>query len=71
MELTMTIMALEIPDDLALWSEHFRLDGVHVVGVIATGRATITLLQINRPDCLRERQHLLRRRGGAAPTSIN
>jgi len=30
------------------WSSHFRWDGVYVVGLTATGRATISALQMNR-----------------------
>lgn len=31
------------------WSEHFRWRGVVLVGLTATGRATIQALQMNRP----------------------
>ena len=31
------------------WADHFRWDGVRVVGRTATGRATMEALQMNRP----------------------
>ena len=31
------------------WHEHFRWEGVHLVGLTATGRATIEALDMNRP----------------------
>jgi hypothetical protein len=31
------------------WTDHFRWDGEHVVGLSATGRVTITTLKMNRP----------------------
>lgn len=31
------------------WGDHFRWEGVSVIGRTATGRATITALQMNRP----------------------
>lgn len=31
-----------------MWKEHFRWDGVRVVGLTATGRATINALRMNR-----------------------
>jgi hypothetical protein len=34
---------------LYVWSEHFRWDGVRVVGLTATARATIEILALNRP----------------------
>jgi hypothetical protein len=43
---------------LHVWAEHFQLDGVYIVGLTSIGRATIALLQINRPDRLGERQRL-------------
>jgi hypothetical protein len=30
------------------WEEHFRWDGVRVVGLTATGRATVAALDMNR-----------------------
>ena len=34
------------------WNTHFRWAGVRVVGLTATGRATIEALQMNRPHVL-------------------
>jgi hypothetical protein len=34
------------------WSEHFRWDDVRVVGLTATGRATVAALEMNRPIIL-------------------
>jgi hypothetical protein len=31
-----------------LWSEHFAWEGVHLLGLTATGRATINALDLNR-----------------------
>ena len=31
-----------------VWHEHFRWDGVHLVGLTATGRATVEALKMNR-----------------------
>jgi len=39
-----------------LWQEHFRWDGVNLVGVTATGRATIHALNMNRPLILEIRE---------------
>lgn len=38
------------------WAEHFRFDGVDVVGLSPTGRATVEALQMNRPLILAIRQ---------------
>jgi hypothetical protein len=38
------------------WSEHFRWDGLVLVGISAKGRATIHLLQLNRPSILAIRE---------------
>ncbi|MFN8488260.1 MAG: HNH endonuclease signature motif containing protein [Caldilineaceae bacterium] len=43
---------------LHVWSEHFGLDGVYIIGLTSIGRATLALLQINRPDRIQERQRL-------------
>ena len=32
------------------WEEHFRLDGVLLVGLSPTGRATVNFLMMNDPD---------------------
>jgi hypothetical protein len=34
------------------WKEHFRWDGVNVVGLTATGRATVEALDLNRAAML-------------------
>ena len=46
-----------------LWAEHFRWDEVRLLGVTATGRATISVLELNRPLILaiREEETLLGR----------
>ena len=33
---------------LDIWAEHFRWEGVHLIGLTATGRATIDALDMNR-----------------------
>jgi hypothetical protein len=45
-----------------VWSEHFRLDDAVVVGVTATGRATVHVLAMNEPEFLAVRQALIRER---------
>lgn len=40
------------------WSEHFFLDGPHIVGRTPTGRATVFLLQLNSEERVRIRQRL-------------
>ena len=42
------------------WSEHFRLDGGHIVGVTAEGRTTAVFLQFNAIERLVERVAFLR-----------
>jgi hypothetical protein len=39
-----------------LWSDHFEWDDYHVVGKSATGRATVTALDLNHSRRLRIRQ---------------
>jgi hypothetical protein len=39
-----------------IWHEHFRWEGVYVVGLTSTGRATVEALHINRPLILAIRQ---------------
>lgn len=34
------------------WSEHFHWDGVTIVGITVTGRATVVALDMNRPVML-------------------
>lgn len=38
------------------WNEHFRWDGVRIVPLTATGRATVVALAMNRPLILAIRQ---------------
>ena len=37
---------------LQQWSEHFRWEGLRVVGLTPTGRATVAALEMNRPTVL-------------------
>src|SRR5207247_503893 len=39
-----------------IWPEHFRWEGIYLAGLTATGRATITALDINRTLILAIRQ---------------
>lgn len=41
------------------WNEHFALDGARIVGLTPTGRATISLLRLNDPARLLQRQALI------------
>jgi hypothetical protein len=38
------------------WHEHFTWDDYHIVGLTATGRATVTALNLNYPRRVRIRQ---------------
>ncbi len=40
------------------WTEHFRwsYDGIHVIGITPTGRATVIALKLNRPVLLHARR---------------
>ena len=42
------------------WSRHFTWDGPVLVGRTITGRVTIVLLEINRPEAVEFREHLIR-----------
>ena len=48
---------------LQIWSEHFKWEGVRLVGLTASARATIGLLKLNRPLMLaiREEERLIER----------
>jgi HNH endonuclease len=35
-----------------IWNEHFRWDGVEVVGITPKGRATVNVLKMNRPSII-------------------
>ncbi|MFO7678839.1 MAG: HNH endonuclease signature motif containing protein [Chloroflexota bacterium] len=41
------------------WQEHFYLDGTNIVPLTAEGRVTASILQLNEPDRLQERQQLI------------
>jgi hypothetical protein len=41
-----------------IWSEHFRLENLHIVGLTAIGEATVELLDLNHPDRILERETL-------------
>jgi hypothetical protein len=41
-----------------IWAEHFQLEGGSIVGITATGRTTIFLLQMNESSRLQLRQAL-------------
>ena len=41
------------------WEDHFRLDNAQIVPLTATGRVTVTLLQLNRSERVAEREILL------------
>ncbi len=42
------------------WVEHFRLDGLHIVGVTAEGRTTVAFLQLHAIERLLERAAFIR-----------
>jgi hypothetical protein len=42
------------------WREHFRMDGIQMVGLTAIGRATVHFLQMNSVDRLSEREEFAR-----------
>lgn len=42
------------------WSDHFRLEGLQIVGATPEGRATVALLEFNRFERLAERSELIR-----------
>ena len=41
------------------WDDHFYLDGAIIMPRTAEGRVTVAILQVNHPDRLQERMHLL------------
>lgn len=41
------------------WNDHFRLEGAQVIPLTPEGRVTITILQINHPDRIAERERLI------------
>ena len=42
------------------WEEHFAWYGAQLVGLTPIGRATVTVLEINRPICVRARVVLIK-----------
>ncbi len=42
-----------------VWTEHFALDKASIMPISATGRVTVQLLQLNRPQLLADRELLL------------
>jgi hypothetical protein len=43
---------------LQTWLEHFELEEATIMPLTAEGRVTVTILQLNHPDRLRERHQL-------------
>jgi hypothetical protein len=41
------------------WNDHFRLEGLRVVPLTATGRVTVFLLHVNAPERIKERRLLV------------
>ena len=41
------------------WSDHFRLDGARIEPLTPEGRVTVTILQLNHPDRILERERLI------------
>ena len=41
------------------WSDHFTLNGIHIIGITPTGRATVFLLKLNASTRLAYRQVLI------------
>jgi len=41
------------------WFENFALRGAEIIPLTAEGRVTVTILQLNQPDRLSERRHLI------------
>lgn len=42
------------------WNDHYELRNGEILGLTAAGRATVRLLQMNRPTRIKERQFLRR-----------
>ena len=40
------------------WQDHFEIDRGQIVGRTPQGRATVFVLQLNRPECIETRHHL-------------
>jgi hypothetical protein len=43
-----------------IWEEHFESDGARILGITAIGRATVSVLGMNKEDRLLVRTALLR-----------
>lgn len=41
-----------------VWTEHFRLEGEHIVGLTNAGRTTVSLLRLNTDERIIERRNL-------------
>lgn len=41
------------------WWEHFALSGPEIIPLTAEGRVTVIILQLNQPERLSERRHLI------------
>lgn len=41
------------------WQDHFKMDGLTIIGITPVGKVTIQLLQMNRKDQLEVRQQLM------------
>jgi hypothetical protein len=41
------------------WNLHFNLEGAQIIPLTPIGRVTIAILQINHPERVLERQHLI------------
>jgi hypothetical protein len=50
------------------WTEHFRLEEALIIAISQTGRATVTLLQMNHPERVLERSALIE--AGIYPPAI-
>jgi hypothetical protein len=51
-----------------VWERHFRWDGVRILGLTATGRATVAALSMNRPLALAiRREEAIRDRHPPSP----
>jgi hypothetical protein len=42
-----------------IWDDHFRLEGLRIVALTATGRVTASLLQMNAVERIKERRELI------------
>lgn len=42
------------------WTTHFRVGGIHVIGLTAIGRTTVFLLELNSPERLVLRELMIR-----------